>query len=86
MLKTHEENQFMSSNSNRHSQSPPRMDMSPGGEMKTTEIHDSPGVRLQVPSEPEYSDKYSDGDIKSAQKSRRSGQHSPTEPQDVFDQ
>lgn len=69
MLKTHEENQFMSSNSNRHSQSPPRMDMSPGGEMKTTEIHDSPGSRLHGASEPEYSDKYSDAAFNSGQKS-----------------
>lgn len=70
----------MSSNSNRHSQSPPRMDMSPGGEMKTTEIHDSPDARLQVPSEQEYSDKYSDEGIGSGGKGQGSEGHSPTEP------
>jgi len=45
------------------------MDMSPGGEMKTTEIHDSPGSRLQGASEPEYSDRYSDAAFNSGQKS-----------------
>jgi len=63
------------------------MDMSPGQEMKTTEIHGSPSVNGQnVPSEPNYSDHYSDGGLKSVQKSsHRSNDYSPPqEAQDVF--
>jgi hypothetical protein len=57
------------------------MDMSPGKDMKTTEIHGSPDADEHVPSEANYSDNYSDGGLKSIQKSQHSSQYSPKEPQ-----